>query len=46
MKYIKSQESQIIKYLRFRNKEPNECQYTYMSLGPIAKLLNRSVSYV
>ena len=36
----------IVKFLRYRSNSPSESKYTYMPLCHIAKLLNKSISYV
>ena len=46
MKYIKTEEYNIAKYLRYRSNDPSKCTHTYMSYGAIAKLFNKSISYV
>ena len=45
MKYSKEDEFKIVKYLRFRNYDPLTSLKTYMPLKPIAKFLNKSISY-
>ena len=46
LKYTKEEDIKMIKYLRFRNHDPATSKYTFMSLGAIGKLLNKSISYV
>ena len=46
MKYKVEDEVKMIKYLRFRQFNPGTHKNTYMSLQSIAKLLNKSTSYV
>jgi len=46
VKYKKKDELLMIKYLRFRSKNPGLSKKTYMKHKDIAKLLNKSTSYV
>jgi len=46
MKYKKQEEIQMIKYLYFRNKDIATTTRYYMKHKDIAKLINKSPSYV
>ena len=46
MKYNLADSIRMIKFLRFRKKDPAKSKKTYMSLKAIAKLLNKSITYV
>ena len=46
MKYAKSDEIEIIKYLRFRKENPYITDQTFMTFNSIAKFLNRSHSHI
>ena len=46
VKYSKETELRMIKYLRFRDNEPSQCQKSYMPYCAIGKLINKSSSYV
>ena len=46
LKFTKEEELTLIKYLRFRHQNPEECKYTFMALKDIAKHLGRSVAHV
>ena len=46
MKYSKTDQYKITKYLRYRNNNPTKCAHTYMSYKDISKFFNKSISYV
>ena len=46
IKNTKEDELTIIRFLRFRNLNPNVHRFTFMALKDIAKHLGRSVAYV
>ena len=46
MIYTKSQAIQIVRLLRYRDQDLKSVKCTYMQIRPIAKLLNKSYSYV
>ena len=46
MKYMKEDEVNMVKFLRYRTHDPTSCHHTYMPMKTIAKFLNKSISHV